>query len=127
MSPHTPRSLAATVCSPSFENRLNDPDKDYQAPYYQYEQPRGVYSRIVKSHLVLDARGRALGFRGGLPLFFKLFLKEVIERGTDNHDGAKQLNFFPGGGNRRAQYVGSDLKLKSQRQVPTQEQAYLGV
>ncbi len=127
MSSHTPRGPAATARSPGFENRLNDPDKDHHAPYYQYEQPRGVYGCVVKVHLVLDARGRALGLRGGLPLLFKLFLKEVIERGTDNHDGAKQLDLFPGGGNRRAQYVGSELKLESQRQVPTQEQAYLGV
>ncbi len=127
MSPHTPRSPTATVCSSDFENRLNDPDKDYQAPHYQYEQPREVYDRVVKLHLMLDARGRALGFRRSLPLLFQLFLKEVIERGTDNHDSPKQLDLFPGGGNRRAQYVGSELKLKSQRQVPTQEQAYLGV
>ena len=47
MSPHTPRGPAATARSPDFENRLNDPDKDYLAPYYQHEQPRGVYGRVV--------------------------------------------------------------------------------
>lgn len=102
MGPHAPRGPAATARSASFESRLNDADKDHQAPRYQHEQPRDVYGRVVKLHPMLAARSLALGFRRSFPLLFQLSLKEVIERCTDNHDGPKQLNLFPGGGDRRA-------------------------